>query len=300
MADASRSASQEQVPASPLQIRVRYGRLSVALIGALALVATVVGAVLAPFTALSFGLVGIFFATAVLSVATLRALAVQDRNRKLLAHLEATRQRALQTPVLVEAAAKVSKPQTNDQVFDARPGSARRAPAITAEELRAEALRVAHGHGGLKQPATWELKNIPKPTYVEVREATQREIAARVRPEPIPVSEPLRPSKPISLKASEDAKRLAAEVSAEDRAAVVSVSLKSASTETSAPAAPMAPVTPAERILPEPANTPSVTAQQTSEEIGDSLGTATEPALTPAANSKGRLNLDAVMQRRRA
>ena len=287
MAGTSQSASQE-VAATKLKIRVRYGRLSVALIGALAIIATVVGVVLAPFTALSFGTVGIFALVAVLSFATLRMLAVRDRNRKLLDHLEATRQKALQTPAFEDAANQViHRKHDGDEVFDARPGSSRRAPAITAEELRAEALRVAHGHGGVKQPGTWAPTRVPKPTYVEASEriakaakSANENPAPRVQKAPLPVEEPLRPSKQISLKASEDAKRLASEVSAEERAAVTSVAAKreESAKDTSAKA-PEAPV--AEPVV------PPVT------------GTLPTTDLS-VSNTKPRLNLDAVMQRRRA
>jgi len=286
MAGTSQSASQAKA-VSEFRIRVRYGRLSLAMLGLLAVVATLVGLVLAPFTALTFGWVGIFFLVGLGSFASLRMLAVRDRNRKLLAPLEATRQRAMQTPAMEDGANQVlvRKQDTGDEVFDARPGSSRRAPAITADELRAEALRVAHGFGGVKQPDTWEPTNVPRPTYVQVREATQREIAARVRPEPLPVSEPLRPSKQISLKASEDAKRIASEVSAEDQAAVASVPAKLA------PAAKDAATqAPADAVKPAVEATGSETAAPRTE----------APAQDKTAASKARLNLDAVMQRRRA
>lgn len=291
MAGTSQSASQESA-ATKLKIRVRYGRLSVALVGALAVLATVVGIVLAPFTALTFATVGLFALVGVASFATLRALAVRDRNRKLLQHLEATRQQALRTPAFEDDANKViERKNARDEVFDARPGSSRRAPAITAEELRAEALRVAHGHGGVKQPGTWEPTRVPKPTYVEASEriakasapaakeaAGTQQVATRQHKPALPVQEPLRPSKQISLKASEDAKRLASEVSAEDRAAVASVAAKRAE---QAPAAA--------KEIPAPAAEAPAAA------------TGTAPAADLAASSaKPRLNLDAVMQRRRA
>ena len=143
MAGTSQSVAQESA-AAKLKIRVRYGRLSVALIGALAIIATVLGVVLAPFTALSFGTVGIFALVAVLSFATLRGLAVRDRNRKLL-DLGSHSPEGAADPGSFEDAANqvIHRKHDGDEVFDARPGSSRRAPAITAEELRAEALRVA-------------------------------------------------------------------------------------------------------------------------------------------------------------
>ncbi|MFJ2620660.1 hypothetical protein [Glutamicibacter sp. NPDC087344] len=307
MAGTSRSASQSKAD-SELRIRVRYGRLSLAVLGLLAVLATVVGGVLAPFTALTFGWVGIFFLVGLGSFASLRMLAVRDRNRKLLASLEATRQRAMQTPAISDDANQVlvRKPESTE-VFDARPGSARRAPAITAQELRAEALRVAHGLGGVKQPETWEPTNVPLPTYVQAREATQREIAARVAAEPLPVSEPLRPSKQISLKAAEDAKRIASEVSAEDRAAVASVPAKLApAAATPADATPVAAnpsaaigstaAPAAAGVQPVAANPASTGEDNDSNATRGGIGA---PEKTAAA-SKTRLNLDAVMQRRRA
>lgn len=286
MAGTSQSASQE-VAATKLKIRVRYGRLSVALVGALAVIATVLGVVLAPFTALSFGTVGIFALVAVLSFATLRMLAVRDRNRKLLEHLEATRQKAMQTPAFEDSANQViARKHEGEEVFDARPGSSRRAPAITAEELRAEAPRVAHGHGGVKRPDTWTPTRVPKPTYVaaseriaKVAQASSETAAQRMPKAPLPAEEPPRPSKQISLKASEDAKRLASEVSAEERAAVTSVAVKREEhAKESAPKEPEAPV--AETVPPV---------------------TGTLPAADLSVSStKPRLNLDAVMRRRRA
>lgn len=291
MAGTSQSASQKD-PASQLKIRVRYGRLSVALIGVLAILATVIGVVLAPFTALSFGTVGLFALLAVASFATLRMLAVRDRNRKLLEHLEATRQKALQTPAFEDAANKVvARKHEGEEVFDARPGSARRAPAITAEELRAEALRVAHGRGGVKQPDTWVPTQVPKPTYVEASERITQAAktvaeapAARTQKAPLPAQQPLRPSKQISLKASEDAKRLAAEVSAEERAAVTSVASKR------------------EEATKEPAAKQAAAKESTSA-VGETVTpvTGTLPAADlSVSTTKPRLNLDAVMQRRRA
>ena len=281
MAGTSLSSS-KAANASEFKIRVRYGRLSLALVGLLAVLATVVGAIIAPFTALTFGWVGIFFLVGIGSFASLRVLAVMDRNRKLLANLEATRERAMQTPAMEDELNQVAaRKETSDEVFDARPGSNRKAPAITAEELRAEALRVAHGLGGVKQPETWTPTQVPSPTYVKVRENTQREIAARLNLEPIPVSEPLRPTKQVSLKASEQAKRIATEVSAEDKAAVASVVQKRASETTQETAA--------EKV--------EAPAKATAEIEKPMLE---KPTLDKPVPPKNRLNLDDVMQRRRA
>jgi len=283
MAGTSLNASKAQ-SASEYKIRVRYGRLSLALLGLLAIIATVVGLVLAPFTALSFGTVGIFFLVGFGSFAALRMLAVRDRNRRLLENLEATRKRAMQTPAIAQEENQVViRKDVEEKVFDARPGSSLKAPAITAEELRAEALRVAHGLGRVKQPETWEPKEVPLPTYVQVRESTQKEIAARVSPQPIPVSEPLGPSKPISLKASEGAKRIASEVSAEDRAAVASVAAKRESAK--APAAE---------------SVPDVSVEKPAELAAEVKPVDPKPAEPKPTGSKTRLNLDDVMQRRRA
>lgn len=289
MADTSHNTSQPAGATGQLKLKVRYGRLSLAVLGLLALLSGVVTGILAPFTALS---VGWFFAltvTGVLCFAGLRVLAVRDRNRKLLLRMEQVRAQALATEPQAEPQrpAAPAKSESKDQVFDARPGSNLRAPAFTAEELRAEALRVAHGRGGVRQPATWEPTEIPKPVYVQARASIQQQIIAQVRPEPLPVAEPLRPSRQISLKAEERAKRLAAEVTADQRAAVADVSAvreqKQASASAQpAPAASSVPAAPA--ATPTGTNTPQPPNEPT-------------PGSTPGP---ARINLDAVMQRRRA
>jgi len=284
MAATSQIAPQDRVSAPQPKLRLRYGRLTLALLGLIAVLATVVTGVLAPFTTIGLGLVLTCLGIAVASFVALRLLAVRDRNRKLLARLEAIRQQALQTPAFADASNQViNRGQGEEQVFDARPGSGRRAPSITAEELRAEALRVARGDGGVKQPATWEPTQVPKPKYVAVREAseaTRQQVAEQVRPEPLPVAEPLRPSAKISLKASEQARQIASKVSAEDQAALASLdSARAAEPAEQAPAqeAPAAQAPAAEKPAAE-------------------TGTREQGSEAP----KPRLNLDAVLQRRRA
>lgn len=291
MAATSQNAPQERVSAAQPKLRLRYGRLSVAVIGLLAILATVVTAILAPFTAVTFPVVLLCLAVGVLSFATLRMLAVRDRNQKLLARMEETRMRAMDTPALADTANRVlARTDREERVFDARPDSGRRAPAITAEELRAEALRVARGDGGVQQPATWEPTEVPKPQYVAVREASQltRDLVAKqVRPEPLPVAEPLRPSAKISLKAAEEAKEIAKQVSAEQQAAVATLdTASSAKSETEQPQNPAA-------ATPTPAAEPTLDASAPSE--------VQPPASESAAeNTASRINLDAVLQRRRA
>ncbi|MGR6902344.1 hypothetical protein [Glutamicibacter sp. BSL13] len=290
MAATSQSAPQKKVSAAQPKLRLRYGRLSVALVGLLALVATLVTAVLAPFTSIGFGLVFFLFALGVASFAALRTMAVRDRNRKLLQRMEAVREQALHTPAFEDSSNQViAKSAKDEKVFDARPDSGRRAPSITAEELRAEALRVARGDGGVKQPATWEPTEVPKPKYVAVREATEatrQQVAEQVRPEPLPKAEPLRPSAKISLKASEEAREIAKQVSAADKAAIAKLDAARGTGEEKAAETPVKPAASEEAAKAAPAKAEKA---------------APAPkAKTEAEGSKQRLNLDAVLQRRRA
>ena len=297
MAATSQNAPQDRVSAAQPKLRLRYGRLSVAVVGLLAVLATVVTGILAPFTGIGFGLVLLCLGVGIASFATLRTLAVRDRNRNLLVRMEQIRRQAMDTPAFADASNQViARPERDEQVFDARPDSGRRAPSITADELRAEALRVARGAGGVQQPATWAPTEVPKPQYVTVREASEKTrdlVAKQVRPEPLPVAEPLRPSAKISLKASEEAKEIANRVSENEKAAVAQLeSARQGAKVEQVPAdgVPAAPV----------AETP---------EQGASTTKAPEPNLPEAAptakdqaveSSKQRLNLDAVLQRRRA
>ena len=284
MAATSQNAPQEQVSAAQPKLRLRYGRLSVAVVGLLALLATVVTAVLAPFTAVGFGTVLLCLGLGIASFAVLRMLAVRERNRKMMDRWEQLRQSALQTPAFADAANQVAAPQRSEQVFDARPGSGQRAPSITAEELRAEALRVARGAGGVPQPATWEPTEVPKPQYVAVREATEQireQVAQQVRPQPLPVAEPLRPSAKISLKAAEEAKQIASQVSAAEQAALARLDEARAAEQGAA-------------------QTSQHSASDT--ETPEAGAEESKPAdrQQPAEAAKPRLNLDAVLQRRRA
>lgn len=289
MAATSQNAQQERVSAAQPKLRLRYGRLSVAVIGLLAVLGTVVTGILAPFTAVSFPVVLLCFLAAVASFATLRMLAVRDRNRKLLDKMERARQQAMHTPALAEGHRPVAATESReDEVFDARPGSGRRAPAITAEELRAEALRVARGAGGVEQPATWEPTQVPKPQYLAVREASQatRELVAKqVRPEPLPMAEPLRPRTKISLKAAEEAKEIASQVSAEQKAALATLQSTAPTSETA-----------------KPTNVPAADSAQNTKAAAEDQPQPVQD--TPVAENSSaaapRMNLDAVLQRRRA
>lgn len=173
----SRTAASQQAP-----FRIRYDRLGVALAGAVAVVVLVSGAVLAAFGAVS-GLVPLVAAIVLAaSFIGLRALAVRDRRRKVLARMEAVFHEAMHTapaePVLRRRATTV---------FDARDEAAPAAglapahPGRTAQPAPAPA------------PRTWAPVAVPKPTYVGAAKAE------RPAPEPLPAPEEKKPQKVTSI-----------------------------------------------------------------------------------------------------
>lgn len=284
MAPVASNASVASVSTERPPLRIFYDRLAVALLGCLAVLTLVVGGVLALAGVFSGWVPLIAMLLAVASFSTLRGLAVRDRRGKLLAKLETTRTRALETgrSPLPEP---VKKPAV---VFDAQPDSNKRAPQLTVQELRAEALRIAQKGAAVQRPEGWEPTEVPLPQYV-VANAARRPSPAPLRPE-----EELKASTNATLRAQEAAARVAAARVAEatagagdDAAAVQAIP------------AVQAPVvqTPAAE---ESAATPAPATGQS--------GTAAKPAApeTPAARGpraeapKDRINLDDVMQRRRA
>ncbi|MGP5072790.1 hypothetical protein ACTXOR_11130 [Arthrobacter rhombi] len=219
--------------------RIRYGRLAIALTGVLAALALVVGGLLAPFGILSgfVPLVGLIVLVG--SFMGLRALAVRDRRRKVLARMDAIFHEAMDTqpaePVIRRQATKV---------FDAREQE-------TAAAQAPEANGSVRHHAPLAAataPATWEPVAVPKPTYVGAAKAE------RPAPEPLPAGEEKKPQKATSILAqtriAEQEAQLAEQAERAERGEEV-------------------------RAVPE------------------------APRRRPAAQSSG-MNLDAVLQRRRA
>ncbi|GER21762.1 hypothetical protein NCCP1664_02590 [Zafaria cholistanensis] len=168
-AEAPRTRARAAAP-----LRIRTGRLAVALAGLAAVVVLVVCAPLALMGAVGAGVPGMALAVLVASFAGLRSFAVRDRRRKALARMEAVFAAAMSTP---DPPAPVRR--TQSEVFDVAP-AAEPEPAPTLEELRAAARRVA---AAAEAPAatTWDPVEVPLPTYVGAAKAG--------RPEPAPLPE---------------------------------------------------------------------------------------------------------------
>ncbi|MDR6622879.1 hypothetical protein [Sinomonas atrocyanea] len=173
-------------PAAPVagtpRLRIRWGRLAVALMGLGALVAAVVTLVLM--------IVGVpawvplaCLATAVGAVAVLRSLAVRDRKRRLSTAFSA----AMATP-----APKPGPPaRTQSEVFDAGREPAPAPRTVSKEELRSIALEVAKASQASAEAAArasgeqepeWAPTEVPRPAYLDAAKAE------RPDPEPIPAA----------------------------------------------------------------------------------------------------------------
>ncbi|GAA4376867.1 hypothetical protein [Paeniglutamicibacter cryotolerans] len=187
------SAAREHVRPAPL--RIRHGRLAVAVLGVFSILTVLVGLVLAPLGVFS-GWVPVLGLLALGGCfATLRSLAVGDRRRKMLARLEAARREAFTSAPVASAA----EPKREAEVFDAQPGSGKRPPMLTVEELRAEARRVAERGIAVQRPAGWEPVQVPLPQYVKAN------MAARPAPEALPEAEMKIPKNNVSLRQQERA-----------------------------------------------------------------------------------------------
>lgn len=187
----------------PGTLRVRRGRAGLFLAGCTALLAALLTAVVAPFSAaVSWPWPVFLLLLAVGSVLALRYLAVQDR---------AARRGAAPVPA---ATVDPHAPRGDVALFDNEDGALeqfpaeqlpgerlpaahddpaddldlpaeheqpRVPPAFTVEELRAEALRVARESADPGR--TWEPVPVPRPTYAEAP------VVERPAPEPLPVPE---------------------------------------------------------------------------------------------------------------
>ncbi|WP_102161069.1 hypothetical protein [Zhihengliuella halotolerans] len=193
-----RETGLRQPQAAQGRLRVRYGRLGLALIGLTALVTFVVTGALAPFGVVSGLWTLAAAAVFVGSFVGLRSLAVRDRRRRVLARINRTYSDAM-AAVAGTVAAEAPDHGSSD-VFDAQPGSGETERRLTVEELRAEARRVAalkaaqrpvSSTQALDAGRTWDPVAVPKPTYVEAAKAR--------RPEPQPLPRP-EEKKPVNVK----------------------------------------------------------------------------------------------------
>ncbi|AUZ87637.1 hypothetical protein CVO76_08340 [Arthrobacter agilis] len=207
------------------------GRMAVAAVGLVALVATLVTFALALFGAVSLLLPLACIAVVALAVAALRLLAVRGRqarvNRAFAHAMAPVREMAPErSAVVLPAPAAPRRPTT---LFDAQETAAR---PLSAMELRTAALAVAHGSSVVDVRAAassttvdaalppagttaWAPVEVPRPTYVDAAKAE------RQAPAPLDLPEAPKPSTKTPIKASEAAARVA-EAAEDAEAAAVS------------------------------------------------------------------------------
>jgi hypothetical protein len=245
--------------------RIRWGRTVLALVGTMAAAACVTGTLLALFGALPGRVPFIALLVAAAVVVILRSLAVRDRARRARARREQPRQTVAVDEQPAEPVRRRETVLFNGAAeAEEAPGAAAQPAPLSAEQLRAEALKVAaeasRKAAAASPGAAWQPVELPKPTYVAAAKAE------RPAPEPLPAPEVKKPAAKVNIK--QDA-ALKASAAAEAAAAGAAVPAPAAPAGTAAPApAPAAAGTDGQAAAPQP--------------------------------QTGKLNLDAVLQRRRA
>lgn len=243
--------------------RIRWGRTVLALVGTMAAAAFVTGTLLALFGALPGRVPFIALLVAAGVVVILRSLAVRDRARRARARREQPRS---QTAAADEQPAEpVRRRETvlfnGAAEADETSGAAARPAPLSAEQLRAEALKVAaeasRKAAAAAPGAAWQPVELPKPTYVAAAKAE------RPAPEPLPAPEVKKPAAKVNIK--------------QDAALKASAAAEAAAAGAAAPA---------------PAD-PAASATSPAAAGTDGQTAASRP-------QTGKLNLDAVLQRRRA
>ncbi|MGB9034142.1 MAG: hypothetical protein WCC45_06460 [Paeniglutamicibacter sp.] len=284
MAPVASNASAASRPAAQAPLRIFYDRLAVALLGCLAVPTLLIGGVLALVSVVSGWVPLIALLVGLASFSTLRGLAVRDRRKKLLARLDATRTRAMET-----GRTPVSEPvKKTAVVFDAQPNSNKRAPRLTVQELRAEALRIAHKGAAVQRPEGWEPTEVPLPQYVVAN------TAKRQAPAPLEAAEAPQASSNATLRYQEAAARLAEATGSANASASADSSIATLPVVPATPVVPAAEATPA-APAPSAGSAPS-TAPKTAAEASAANG----PRAPRTEKAADRINLDDVMQRRRA
>lgn len=203
--DAHTHVEPETDSAMPAPFKIRWGRTSLALVGLAALFVAVISGLVALFGGVSVALPILTFLVFAGAVASLRLLAIRDADRRAVAA-----SLARTTPVVVESDSSPEHEVPRESVlFDGASGAAPEMPeqkALTAEELRQAALRVAaKGTADAKLAHTqtlaegefdgekWEPIEVPTPGYVT---------AARAAAFETPISVPVAPkSAGTSIKA---------------------------------------------------------------------------------------------------
>ncbi|MER1996290.1 MAG: hypothetical protein ABTA24_07305 [Arthrobacter sp.] len=189
-------------PASvPAPFKVRYGRLTLAVLGLAFTLTVLAGGAAALFGAVSGWVPAAAAVGAAAAVAALRSLALRDqRGRRARREAAAATQPAVpsvQTPVRSnpkadavfdaageDAARKAQAAAAAEPVRPSAPAP-RPVPRLTAEELRAAALAEAAKSA---EASSWQPVAVPKPTYVDA--------PAAPRPAPEPLAVPASP-KPV-------------------------------------------------------------------------------------------------------
>lgn len=282
MVPAAPQASAVSGPQGQAPLRVYYDRVAIALLGCLSILALVVGGILALAGVLTGWVPLIGLLVGVGSFASLRTLAVRGRRAKLLARMEATRKLAMETTV--EPVFQAPRKQT--PVFDAQPDSNKRAPRLTVQELRAEALRIAAKGSPVQRPEGWAPTEVPLPQYVVAN------AAPRPAPEAlVPAVEP-KASSSATLRAQEASKQLAREI----QAASESAKQESSSVQQVSPAMPES----VEKSTGEKSTAPVEVIETVEADSAVSEATAAKARAERASRAGSRINLDDVMQRRRA
>ncbi|MBG0741327.1 hypothetical protein IV500_18335 [Paeniglutamicibacter antarcticus] len=222
MSDAGKTgASAARVVSRPAPLKIRYGRTALALLGVLALLATVIGGGLS-LLGLASGLLPAAAAVIFVgSLALLRSLAVRDRKRKVEAAFRAamgSSSAPIRSTGTVPAAGRPAAGRAavavfNSADFDAADAAKQNQEAaarkpLTAAELRRAALEVAARGAAdaeiahtrtVAEPEPWQPVELPKPAYVQAARAD------RAAPAPLELPAAPKAAEKTSIKATEAA-----------------------------------------------------------------------------------------------
>ncbi len=190
-----RAGGSSKVPGGTPRLRIRWDRLSIALVGAVALVAALVTAVLAVVGLVPSIVPVMALLLAIASIAVLRTLAVRGRRRTSQATPAAAEEPAepaarqapaVQRPTTLFNAEDTGESAAKEDNSNDDAGAETAAPVqFTAAELRAAALAVAAeaGENTVGTGAPWQPVDVPKPTYVEAPKAEREDPAPLDLPE---------------------------------------------------------------------------------------------------------------------
>lgn len=188
-------AGSSRVSGGEPALRIRWSRLAIALVGAVALAAALVTSVLAVVGLVSSVVPVIALVLAIASIVMLRTLAVRSRRRAPQrvhaaavqpASPAAPERPAVQRPTTLFNAEEAGDRAAEDENKNDGAATPVAAPAqYTAAELRAAALAVAAeaGEKPVGTGAPWQPVDVPKPTYIEAPKADREDPAPLDLPE---------------------------------------------------------------------------------------------------------------------